>query len=153
MNSNKTFRTNTLVFLLLILGTLSVHADDTEVYLGSNLTSQVQPNIVFIIDNSGSMRTADIEAPVVGGVTDFDPRSTTAPRTATATAVTTESTGTTAPPARMAHRTAPAEGSVTTTSTRRPSSANTARPYSISTAGTRRQGRRAISRPATVEEG
>ncbi len=47
-------------YLLLILLTVCfnlLHADDTEVYLGSNsLTVKVRPNVLFIIDSSGSMR-------------------------------------------------------------------------------------------------
>ena len=30
-------------------------ADDTELFIGNSLSSQAQPNILFIIDNSGSM--------------------------------------------------------------------------------------------------
>ena len=30
-------------------------ADDTELFVGNNLTSPGQPNILFIVDNSGSM--------------------------------------------------------------------------------------------------
>ncbi len=32
-------------------------ADDTELYIGNNLSSQAEPNILFIFDNSGSMST------------------------------------------------------------------------------------------------
>lgn len=43
---------------LLFLLPVQAPADDTEVYVGSNLgNSSVRPNIVFIIDNSGSMRS------------------------------------------------------------------------------------------------
>ncbi len=30
-------------------------ADDTELFIGNSLSSQAQPNILFVIDNSGSM--------------------------------------------------------------------------------------------------
>ncbi len=43
------------LLLTLFIGSLAI-ADDTEVYVGSDATtSQIRPNIVFIIDNSGSM--------------------------------------------------------------------------------------------------
>jgi type IV pilus assembly protein PilY1 len=32
-------------------------ADDTELFIGNNLSSQAQPNILFVLDNSGSMGT------------------------------------------------------------------------------------------------
>jgi type IV pilus assembly protein PilY1 len=54
--------------LILVLGTAAIivfpgsapRADDTEIYVGSNLTNTVQPNVVFIIDTSGSMGTYDV---------------------------------------------------------------------------------------------
>ncbi|MBI1422900.1 MAG: pilus assembly protein PilY [Gammaproteobacteria bacterium] len=58
---------NALRNLLVILGTASaivfpasaVHADDTEIYVGGNAgASTVRPNVVFIIDTSGSMDTS-----------------------------------------------------------------------------------------------
>jgi type IV pilus assembly protein PilY1 len=47
---------NTAIFSLLGLSSMIAVADDTEVYLGNSLASTVQPNLVFIIDTSGSMR-------------------------------------------------------------------------------------------------
>ncbi|KAA3629000.1 MAG: hypothetical protein DWQ08_07060 [Proteobacteria bacterium] len=53
--------------LMLMLGA-TTHADDTEVYIGIAETSDnVNPNVLFIIDTSGSMDT-DVEI-----TTDFDP--------------------------------------------------------------------------------
>lgn len=45
-----------LAALLLSLAS-ATQADDTEIYTGGNLVSTVKPNIVFIIDTSGSMNT------------------------------------------------------------------------------------------------
>ncbi len=45
-----------LTLLLMSFVSLSSHADDTEIYLGSPNTQTVKPNIIFIFDTSGSMR-------------------------------------------------------------------------------------------------
>ena len=47
-----------LASLITSLLTLSAaSADDTEIYIGNNNSNTSQPNILFILDNSGSMRT------------------------------------------------------------------------------------------------
>jgi len=48
---------HTTFILALSLASAAATADDTEVYLGNNLASTVQPNLIFIIDTSGSMST------------------------------------------------------------------------------------------------
>ena len=56
-------------YLILVLGTITLmgfpgsapRADDTEIYVGGNAgASTVRPNVVFIIDTSGSMDTQDV---------------------------------------------------------------------------------------------
>jgi len=61
------------LLLTLFVGSLAI-ADDTEVYVGSDATtSQIRPNIVFIIDNSGSM-DGTVAVPTVGAAgADYDP--------------------------------------------------------------------------------
>ena len=60
---------STLRYLILVLGTVTLmgfpgsapRADDTEIYVGGNAgASTVRPNVVFIIDTSGSMDTQDV---------------------------------------------------------------------------------------------
>ncbi len=41
---------------------LEVHADDTEIYTGGNLVEGVRPNVLIILDTSGSMSTVDSPA-------------------------------------------------------------------------------------------
>lgn len=56
MRAFKLFSTMLLTLLVTIGVAFPVLADDTEIYLGANFgVSTVQPNIVFIIDTSGSM--------------------------------------------------------------------------------------------------
>jgi type IV pilus assembly protein PilY1 len=43
------------LYSLIFIG--SALADDTELFIGNNLSSQAEPNILFIFDNSGSMDT------------------------------------------------------------------------------------------------
>ncbi|MCG8609129.1 MAG: VWA domain-containing protein, partial [Pseudomonadales bacterium] len=47
--------TATLACLYTLLGSGNLHADDTEVYFGASTSGTVVPNILFIMDTSGSM--------------------------------------------------------------------------------------------------
>ncbi|ARU54920.1 Tfp pilus assembly protein tip-associated adhesin PilY1-like protein [Oleiphilus messinensis] len=47
--------TATLACLYTLLGSGNLHADDTEVYFGASTSGTVVPNIMFIMDTSGSM--------------------------------------------------------------------------------------------------
>ncbi len=53
------------LLLAIVLGTIAgrpvqLHADDTEIYLGNtNLATGVRPNVLFILDTSGSMANLD----------------------------------------------------------------------------------------------
>ena len=59
---------NLMTALLLSAGVARVSADDTEIYVGSNsLSSDIKPNVVFIIDTSGSM---DTDETVINGTYD-----------------------------------------------------------------------------------
>lgn len=73
---NNILRLWSLVLCTILIIALSggvVYADDTEIYIGGNLgAGTVQPNVVFIIDTSGSMGTADV--PVT--TTPYDPTQT-----------------------------------------------------------------------------
>jgi type IV pilus assembly protein PilY1 len=64
----------TLTISFMLLASQPVIAEDTEVYLGSNLTpSVVRPNIVFIIDTSGSM-SSNVTSTTSSGT--YDPNTT-----------------------------------------------------------------------------
>ncbi|MCW8825650.1 MAG: PilC/PilY family type IV pilus protein, partial [Gammaproteobacteria bacterium] len=71
---NKSLLHSTSLLLALVAAT-AVIADDTEVYLGSSATSnRIRPNILFIIDNSGSMRqTVPVTTVTEGSGIDYDP--------------------------------------------------------------------------------
>lgn len=59
--SNKKFSSLIVSVLAGMLVVMPVAADDTEIYLGQNLgVSDVTPNILFVLDTSGSMRTNSI---------------------------------------------------------------------------------------------
>jgi type IV pilus assembly protein PilY1 len=45
-----------------------IHAEDTEIYVSADLTQEVKPNILFIVDTSGSMISNKVDA-----VSDYDP--------------------------------------------------------------------------------
>lgn len=55
----KKFSSGFLVCMMASLGGLSAHAEDTEIFFNSSYNTDVQPNVVFIIDNSGSMAGKD----------------------------------------------------------------------------------------------
>lgn len=55
---NFNLRTLMLVLFLLFFASSQSIADDTEVYLGANLSGNVQPNVLFIVDTSGSMSSS-----------------------------------------------------------------------------------------------
>ncbi len=44
-----------LVFLMSTMAGVSAHADDTEIFFSTLIASEVQPNVLFILDNSRSM--------------------------------------------------------------------------------------------------
>ncbi|MBI3562264.1 MAG: pilus assembly protein PilY [Gammaproteobacteria bacterium] len=53
---NRKYLTLAAASLLAVLNTTAAHADDTEIYVGGNAgASVVRPNVLFIIDTSGSM--------------------------------------------------------------------------------------------------
>jgi len=59
--------------LLSLLASPKVIADDTEVYIGSNSSSSVRPNVLFIVDTSGSMNS-DVQISVTSTVgATYDP--------------------------------------------------------------------------------
>ena len=67
-------RNVTLTASMALFVSLSAMADDTEVYLGASTTpSDVRPNLVFIIDTSGSMDN-DVTSTTTAGT--FDPATT-----------------------------------------------------------------------------
>lgn len=53
-----------------IIQSVPVYADDTEVYTGANSISTTPPNVVFILDSSGSMKSNKISLANKG---DYDP--------------------------------------------------------------------------------
>ena len=55
----KKFSSGFLVCTLASLGGFSAHAEDTEIFFNSSYNTDIQPNVVFIIDNSGSMSNMD----------------------------------------------------------------------------------------------
>lgn len=60
MNSLKQTIKNTLLACLTTLVVcLPAWADDTEIYFGGNSTSNIRPNVLFILDTSGSMAGKD----------------------------------------------------------------------------------------------
>jgi type IV pilus assembly protein PilY1 len=68
------FRTITLTAGLALFAAVPATADDTEVYLGASSTpSDVRPNLVFIIDTSGSMST-NVTSTTTAGT--YDPATT-----------------------------------------------------------------------------
>lgn len=75
----KTLFTKSLIhsaslLLTLVIGAAAI-ADDTEIYLGTpSASSKIKPNILFIIDNSGSMQnTVPVTTVSAGSGIDFDP--------------------------------------------------------------------------------
>jgi type IV pilus assembly protein PilY1 len=67
----RSLRGITCILALTLLNAATVFADDTEVYIGNaTLASDVQPNLVFIIDTSGSMDN-DVEMEPTGA--GYDP--------------------------------------------------------------------------------
>ena len=66
---------HSILLLLISLVAPQAIADDTEIYIGSSATSNtIKPNIVFIIDTSGSMGwTVPVTTVSVGSGIDFDP--------------------------------------------------------------------------------
>jgi len=68
------FRNLTLTASLALFAGIPAMADDTEVYLGASTTpSEVRPNLVFIIDTSGSMSTNVTSTTTAGS---YDPATT-----------------------------------------------------------------------------
>ncbi|MFZ5604943.1 MAG: vWA domain-containing protein, partial [Pseudomonadota bacterium] len=55
----KKFSSGFLVFAMASLGGMSAQAEDTEIFFNSTYNSGIQPNVLFIIDNSGSMKETD----------------------------------------------------------------------------------------------
>lgn len=66
--SNKLVMLLAAAFAVVALSTPAL-ADDTEVYVGGNLTTTVHPNVLFIIDTSGSMGTVVNYDPYVPATT------------------------------------------------------------------------------------
>lgn len=48
-----------LVFMFSIMAGVSAHADDTEIFFGGTTSSAIKPNVLFILDTSGSMSNKD----------------------------------------------------------------------------------------------
>ena len=65
MNVKKILLTSALSIVISLTGLSGVYADDTDIYLGSSTnvaaTNDVQPKIMIIIDNSGSMETESVK--------------------------------------------------------------------------------------------
>ncbi|WP_461423283.1 PilC/PilY family type IV pilus protein [Ketobacter sp.] len=55
------FGSGLFVFLMSAMAGLSAHADDTEIFFGGAANAAVRPNILFILDTSGSMDAYDGE--------------------------------------------------------------------------------------------
>jgi type IV pilus assembly protein PilY1 len=69
---NAKLRFSLLTLVLAVLASLPLRADDTEIYLGDiDFTTDIQPNVLFIIDTSGSMDTD-----VVSTIPSYDPAQT-----------------------------------------------------------------------------
>lgn len=72
MNKHNRFLTSmalSTLFSGLVLSSATAYADDTEVFFGgSAIGSSIKPNVLFVLDNSGSMawRTASDESPRTG---------------------------------------------------------------------------------------
>lgn len=58
-NKLSKFSSGFLVFTMATLAGLSARADDTEIFFGGSGNPGVQPNVLFILDNSGSMDNQD----------------------------------------------------------------------------------------------
>ena len=58
-NIIKKLSSGSLVFTMSLLAGFSANADDTEIFFGGLADSNIQPNVLFILDNSGSMDTTD----------------------------------------------------------------------------------------------
>jgi type IV pilus assembly protein PilY1 len=65
MNKKFTVAGNIVVVSMsIMLSAGNVYADDTDIFVNSQTNVNSRPNIVFITDNSGSMRTKDVTAKV-----------------------------------------------------------------------------------------
>lgn len=53
------FGSGFLVFLMASMAGFSAHGDDTEIFFGGSGNPGIQPNVLFILDNSGSMKETD----------------------------------------------------------------------------------------------
>lgn len=53
------FGSGLLVFLMATMAGFSAHGDDTEIFFGGNGNPGIQPNVLFILDNSASMDNKD----------------------------------------------------------------------------------------------
>ncbi|MCP5019059.1 MAG: VWA domain-containing protein [Ketobacter sp.] len=56
---NSKFGYGTLLFLFSTMAGMSAHADDTEIFFGGASSSAIKPNVLFILDTSGSMSNRD----------------------------------------------------------------------------------------------
>jgi len=50
---------NSLTLALLVFFSSPIHSDDTEIYLGNTNVGGVKPNVLFVLDTSGSMSSTD----------------------------------------------------------------------------------------------
>ncbi len=53
--SKSKFSSGLFVFLMSTMAGFSAQADDTEIFFGGASNAAVRPNILFILDTSGSM--------------------------------------------------------------------------------------------------
>ena len=56
MKHPRTLRSSSLALLLGLAAALPIHADDTEIFIG-RAENYSDPNVLFVIDTSGSMDT------------------------------------------------------------------------------------------------